>query len=99
MKTATISEAKETLGALIDEVKGGETVVITEGGIPVAHLVTAVAEAAENDGAWMERLERKGIISRPTRGPLTEEELPRFDPAAPPSGVVDALLAEREESW
>ena len=38
MKTATIPEAKNRLSALIDRVRHGETVIITDRGRPVARL-------------------------------------------------------------
>ncbi len=98
MKTATITEAKTRLSALIDEVRTGETIVITDNGVPVARLVPETGPA-EDDEARLARLERRGGISRPTRPPLTLEELPEFPPDAPPSGVLEELLAEREESW
>ncbi len=101
MKTATISEAKDTLGALIDEVKGGETVVITEGGIPVAELVAAIpSETAESDEEWIESRYTRGILTRPRRSPLTAAELDAWEDrivGKPASGLLDALLAEREE--
>ena len=39
MKTAGIREARQNLSALLDEVKKGREVVITERGRPVARLV------------------------------------------------------------
>ena len=39
MRTAGVREARQNLTALLDEVKNGRTVVITERGRPVAKLV------------------------------------------------------------
>jgi prevent-host-death family protein len=39
MRTAGVREARQTLSALLDEVKKGREVVITERGRPVAKLV------------------------------------------------------------
>ena len=97
VKTATVDEAKAQLSGLIHDVQRGEEVYITDDGVRVAQLVAPPAEANE-DEQWLARLERRGAIRRATRGPLTAEELPYFSPGAEPSGVLAALLAEREES-
>ena len=39
MVTASISEAKAKLSALLERVKAGETVTITDRGVPVAQIV------------------------------------------------------------
>ena len=39
MKTVNVHEAKTTLSRLLEEVEGGETVVIARNGKPVAELV------------------------------------------------------------
>lgn len=44
MKTATLAEAKDRLDALIEDVRAGEPVVITDGGVPVARLVPEVRD-------------------------------------------------------
>ena len=59
MKTATVTEAKNGLSALLDQVKAGGDVVITERGIPIARIVP-IARADEPDGR-IDRLERAGI--------------------------------------
>jgi prevent-host-death family protein len=48
MKKATITEVKNQLSALIDRVRHGETIVITDRGRPVARLVSALTGAAED---------------------------------------------------
>ncbi|MGE0552557.1 MAG: type II toxin-antitoxin system Phd/YefM family antitoxin [Gemmatimonadales bacterium] len=39
MRSASISEAKSRLSALVKAVQGGESITITDRGIPVAKLV------------------------------------------------------------
>jgi prevent-host-death family protein len=97
MNTATITEAKNRLSALIDLVRAGETVVITDRGVPVAHLVGAAGAPGDEDEARISRLERRGGIRRPTRGPLTKAELEDRLLGRPPTGVLDALLEERRD--
>jgi prevent-host-death family protein len=97
MKTATITEAKNQLSALIDQVRHGETIVITDRGRPVARLVSALAGVASDAEGRVARLERRGGLRRGTTPPpkaLILRKLPR----AKPSGVLDALLEERRES-
>jgi prevent-host-death family protein len=97
MKTATITEAKNRLSALIDRVRHGETIVITDRGRPVARLVSALAGAAEDPDGRLARLERRGGLRRasaPAPRALILRKLPKMRKA---SGVLDALLEERRE--
>ena len=64
MKTASISQTKNQLSALIDRVRQGETIVITDHDRPVAKLVPAQAEKGEEAAGALAQLERKGIIRR-----------------------------------
>jgi prevent-host-death family protein len=97
MKTATITHAKNQLSALIDRVKHGESVIITDRGRPVARLISAVTDAIEDAGGRLARLERGGGLRRaaaPPRKALILKKLPR---GKRPAGVLDALLEERRE--
>lgn len=96
MKTASITEAKNGLSALIDRVRAGESVLITDRGIPVARL-EPVADYPDPDGR-IARLERAGLIRRGT-GPISLDQL---GPAPKmPEGVslVETLLEERRSGW
>ena len=95
MKTATITEAKNGLSALIDRVRHGESVVITDRGRPVARLVSALTGAAEDPEGRLARLERRGGIRRATASPPRRLILGPLPRTRKPSGVVDALLEER----
>ena len=97
MKTASISEAKNGLSALLDRVRAGESVLITDRGIPVARIEPVVA--GDDPSGRLERLERAGIIRRGTAPvPL---DLLRTPPPEVPDGVsaVEALLEERRTGW
>lgn len=96
MKKASITEAKNTLSALIDGLKGGSPVLIMDRGRPVARL-EPVTVGRDDDGR-LARLVRGGIV-RPSRGPglpksFFSEPLPR---AKPGLSILDALLDERRE--
>jgi prevent-host-death family protein len=96
VRTATISETKNSLSALLDRVRHGETILITDRSRPVARLEPVLgAEHAGPDEGRLARLERAGIIRRARRGRL--DEILRVAPPAPlPGGdVVEALLEER----
>lgn len=101
MKTASITEAKNGLSALLDQVKAGESVLITDRGVPVARIEPV--SAADDTEAWLLRLERKGLIRRGNGMPPDEllrrmAEIPR--PRLPEGmSVVEALLEERESGW
>ncbi len=95
MKRASITEVKNGLSALLDQVKAGETIVITDRGIPVARIVSDVG--ADDDDGRVARLIRDGVAT--TRGgpsPL-ERILRPFPPGSKPAGVLEALLEERRE--
>ena len=97
MVTASISEAKNRLSALIDSVKGGETVVITDRGRPVARLNSAVDESQTDAEGRLARLERQGAIRRPSKDVPIRRIL-----APPPSArrgadILQELLKERAE--
>jgi prevent-host-death family protein len=97
VRRASISEAKNKLSALIDEVKNGETIVITDRGQPVARLEPV--GAAESDEDRLARLERSGIIRRAKdKGAI--KEILSTPPIELKSGasVLQALLDERAEN-
>lgn len=93
MKSATITEAKNGLSALIDRVRAGESVVITDRGTPVAVLepVSRRVDLDERVG----RLERAGIVRRgPGEPPLDLIRTP--GPRTGGAGsLVEAVLDER----
>ena len=99
MKRATITEAKNGLSALIDQVKAGESILITDRGVPVARLepaTTATTTTGDDDAGRMARLERAGLI---TRGSGDVRWL--LDrPLTPTRGsVLELLLEDRESGW
>jgi prevent-host-death family protein len=92
MKRATVTEAKNGLSALLDRVKAGETILITERGVPVARLEPT---SPVDWDARLARLEREGLVRRGIgRIPrwIIDEPPPRM-----PEGVsaVGYLLEER----
>jgi prevent-host-death family protein len=97
MRQATITEAKNQLSALIDRVRHGETIVITDRGRPVAHLVSALAAAVEDPEGRLARLERRGGLRLARSKPARAVILRKFPKVAKPSGVLKALLDERQD--
>ena len=97
MKKATITEAKNQLSALIDQVRHGEVIVITDRGRPVAHLVSAVSNASGDPEGRLSRLERRGGIRLATTVPPRSLILKKISGAQKVSGVLDALIDERRQ--
>ena len=96
MKKASISEAKNSLSALIDSVKGGSPVLIVDRGRPVARL-EPVGGPGPQDDSRLARLVRDGIV-RPARGVLPKTWLATKPPRARKgASAVRALLDERRE--
>ena len=93
MKRATITEAKNGLSALLDEVRAGETILILDRGIPVATL-EPVAKL-EDPAGRIERLQRSGAIRAPMAGPPLHLLINPLAKTKADGSVVDALLGER----
>ncbi len=95
MTRASISETKAKLSALLDRVKAGEEVTITDRGVPVARIVPLPTTDVDWDER-LERLERQGVIRRPKEKLDVEwflaRPLPKFE-----ESVLEALLEERRE--
>ena len=97
MKTATVTEAKNGLSALLDQVKAGESFIITERGRPVARVVPMVQ--LEDPEGRLERLERAGILRRGT-AVLSDDFL--NGPIPRPTRPIEAsqyIIEERESGW
>ena len=95
MATASISETKAKLSALLDRVKAGESVTITDRGVPVAQIVPIPAGEVDWDER-LERLERQGVVRRPKKRLDVEAFLAR-PLAKSRESVLEALLEERRE--
>jgi prevent-host-death family protein len=95
MKKATISQTKNQLSALLDAVRHGETILITDRNRPVARLEPVGAVGSEEADGLLARLERAGLL-RLGRGRLVES-IVKEPPPRPGKGVsaVRALLEER----
>lgn|SRR5688500_9483800 len=92
MKTASVTEAKSRLSALLDRVRSGESVLILDRGNPVARLEPVPGDAG---GGRASRLERAGVLKR-GKGQIPLEELRQSGPALPGgASAVEALLEER----
>ena len=94
MKKASITEAKNNLSALIDDLKGGWRVLIVDRRRPVARLEPVTLGESDDEGR-LARLVREGIV-RPGRG-----RIPRTIFADPPprlkgdASAVRSLIEER----
>jgi prevent-host-death family protein len=93
VKIATITQAKNQLSALIDRVRHGETVVITDRGRPVARLESVVTDPSADPAGRLARLERRGLLRRGGAPPA--RTLRPFARGARASGALDLLLEER----
>lgn len=94
MKKASLTETKNRLSALIDEVREGETILVLDRGRPVARIESAVGESSGSPGR-LERLERKGQVRRAAAAP--PDDVLSTPPPRPKRGgsALSELLAER----
>jgi prevent-host-death family protein len=96
MKKATLTETKNNLSALVDQVQHGETILILDRGRPVARLESVLGEGDDPEGR-LARLERQGLLRRAS-APVPREVLMAAPPRpAPGTSVLEALLDERKE--
>ncbi len=93
-RTASVAQLKARLSEDLRAVKGGHEVVITERGVPVARI-TAL-EVAERRATRRERLTRHGVL-RPGRGKPRKSLLDPLAGEPVGAGVLESLLAERQE--
>ncbi len=100
MRTATISETKNSLSALLDRVRHGESILITDRSRPVARLepvTTGTGKPGPDDGR-LARLERAGVIRRGRTERL--DEIWRVAPPVAQAGgdILEVLIDERRSS-
>jgi prevent-host-death family protein len=96
VKIATISTARNSLSALLDRVRHGESILITDRNRPVARLEPVVGTLGPGpDEGRLARLERTGVIRRGRGGRL--EEILRVSPPSAEKGgdILAVLLRER----
>ena len=103
MKTVTVAEAKAGIARLLKLVRQGETVVVMSRGKAVAEIRPAGGPSVAEPSVplWSEHaleLARKGVIILPDKK-LDLDRIRAARAKLPKGmGVLDALLAEREEN-
>src|SRR5262245_45981436 len=95
MRRASITEAKNNLGALIDSLKGGSPVLIVDCGRPVARLEPVTARGESEPEGRLSRLVRDGTVRQRRAEP--PKTLFGGQPPRAGASVVDGLLQERRE--
>ncbi len=96
MKRVSITEAKNRLNALLDHVRGGETIVIEERGLPIAQLAPLNGTPADTDGDKIARLVRAGVVQPAARDPrAVMKDVLSQPPIETKRSVVEAVLEER----
>ena len=94
MKTATLTETKNNLSALIDRVRNGESILVLDRGRPVARIVPVQSEMEETSGR-LSRLTRQGVV-REALGPPSRELLEGSRPRTREGrSIVGVLIEER----
>ena len=97
MRRASVSEARNSLSALLSEVRRGETVLVTHHGKPVAQISPCDADALTDEAAA--KLMQEEIADPPQASldiaALIETQLPRLPEGWSASGLI---VAERDES-
>ncbi len=94
MEKVTLPKIQEQLSAYIEKVRAGHSILIVDGGLPIARLEPV--EGADHPDDRLTRLERAGPLRRST-WPVPTVLLRKAAPRAKQS-VVQALLEERRET-
>ena len=98
MKKATITQTKNNLSRLLDEVRQGNTVLIVDRQTPIA-LLEPYRPEASGTGEHLARLTRQGVIRAPRQKLAVASFLDEKGPALPKgASAAAAVAAEREES-
>ena len=96
MKKATLTETKNNLSALVDQVQHGETILILDRGRPVARLESVLGVGDDPEGR-LARLERQGLLRRASAPRPREILMARAPQPSEGASALEALLAERSE--
>ena len=94
MRVVPVTRLKATLSEHLRVVKGGEEVVVTDRGRPVARMVPAGPQDLAPDGLLL-RLEEAGLLRR-GEGVLDDSFWQRERPADPNGELRSGLYSERE---
>lgn len=95
MRTATATQAKNSLGSLLSLVMRGETVLITFHGRPVATLAPVEQGSAGEEAEALEKLVARGVLA-PSRRPMDIEFICSGPIPQMPDGWNAAELIERD---
>jgi prevent-host-death family protein len=93
MKTASITETKNQLSALLERVRNGESILILDRGRPVARLEPALSDDPTEPDARLDRLERQGLIRR-AQATLPDSFLDEPPPRAEGGASISSVLIE-----
>jgi antitoxin (DNA-binding transcriptional repressor) of toxin-antitoxin stability system len=93
VEKATISQLKNRLSAYLKKVRAGATVLIFDRDQPIARLERIEASGRVDDR--IRRLEKAGVVKRPTRALRLESLKPMPEPSG--RSVVEALLEDRRD--
>lgn len=94
MQEASISQLKARLSQYMRLVRGGQEVIVTDRGVPVARIVALDSERRLD--ARVKDLVERGLVRPPASG-LPKDFWKRPRPIDAEGRVVDALLGERSE--
>jgi prevent-host-death family protein len=95
MDTTAVADLKARLSRYLRRVKTGHEILVTERGVPIAKIIPLSRDL--NRRGRRDRLAKAGIL-RPGRGRARKTSL--RPPTGEPMGaaVLEALLADRDES-
>ena len=96
MKKATLTETKNNLSALVDQVQHGETILILDRGRPVARLESVLGTGDDPEGR-LARLERQGLLRRASAALPREVLMAKAPRPTGGASALEALLDERRE--
>lgn len=99
MKKASITDAKNKFSSLVDLVRKGETVIITDRDVPVAQLMPPSRLDDSDEQQILSKLESQGILTKAKKKSPIQEIISSPVPKAKRGvDILDILLSERRDS-
>jgi antitoxin (DNA-binding transcriptional repressor) of toxin-antitoxin stability system len=85
------------LGTYLEQVKSGQTIVVTEHGKPVAEL-RPIPVLEDRVDAALQQMAAEGLVTSPIRkGPMTPFKPIKLPPGTP--SIVEAIAEDREDRF
>ena len=99
MKRASVTQAKNSLSALLNRVRHGESILIEDRGVPVALITPVVRPSGGRDRDRLTRLERQGVVRPPLSSTPSARLMTTPPRPARPVSLSELVIVDRRSGW